>query len=55
MLTLLLLFLLQSPAQTCTWEPAREVGSLDARVNESSGMAISRRIARLARTTAVRG
>ena len=42
---LLLLFLLQSPDQTCTWEPAREVGALDTRMNESSGMAISRRIA----------
>jgi len=41
---LLVLSLLQSPAQTCGWEPARAVGALDTRVNESSGMAISRRI-----------
>src|SRR5688572_829305 len=42
---LLLLSLLQNPARTtCAWSPAEEVGSLGPAVNESSGMAISRRI-----------
>jgi len=42
---LLLLTLLQAPTRTtCTWGTAREIGLLDASVNESSGMAISRRI-----------
>jgi hypothetical protein len=46
LLTFLLMFsLFQSPARTpCTWTPARQVGVLEAVVNESSGMAISRRI-----------
>ena len=45
LIILLLLVQLQSPAETCTWGRAREVGALDTRINESSGMAISRRIA----------
>jgi len=41
---LLLTLLQSSEPQTCTWGTAKEVGTLDAVVNESSGMAISRRI-----------
>jgi hypothetical protein len=42
---LLLLTLLQSSEpQACTWGSAKEVGTLASEVNESSGMAISRRI-----------
>src|SRR5262245_27182147 len=43
---LLLLSLIQvAPAATpCSWGTAREAGSLDSAVNESSGMAVSRRI-----------
>jgi hypothetical protein len=45
MMTLLLLGLLQSsPANRCTWRPAVQAGALADVVNESSGMAISRRI-----------
>lgn len=42
----LLLSLLQAagPATTCSWGPAREIGTLPAVLNESSGLAISRRI-----------
>lgn len=44
-LTILLLFsIIQSAAAPCAWQPAREAGSLDSVVNESSGMAVSRRI-----------
>lgn len=44
--TILLLFsLLQAPARTaCTWTGATEIGTLATVINESSGMAISRRI-----------
>lgn len=42
---LLLASLLQAPARNaCTWSAASEIGSLAKVVNESSGMAISRRI-----------
>ena len=47
MLLLLLLFLsmFQTVSRTpCTWTQAREAGALENAVNESSGMAISRRI-----------
>jgi hypothetical protein len=41
---LLLTFLFQAPTRTpCTWTAARQIGTLDMVVNESSGMAISRR------------
>jgi hypothetical protein len=41
----LLLLLLQAPAPAvCAWGPAVEIGTLDATVKESSGMAVSRRI-----------
>jgi hypothetical protein len=40
-----LVSLLQAPARNaCTWSAASEIGSLNTVVNESSGMAISRRI-----------
>ena len=42
---LLFSFLLQAASRPpCTWTPAKETGHLEAVVNESSGMAISRRI-----------
>jgi hypothetical protein len=42
----LLLLLYQNPtAPGCNWAPAVQIGTLDPVVNESSGMAISRRIA----------
>ena len=41
----LLLLVLQNPTpQSCTWRMATEVGTLNPVVNESSGMAISRKI-----------
>src|SRR6187397_391471 len=40
---LLVLSFLQAPQSSCTWGTPREVGALGTVVNESSGMAVSRR------------